>query len=209
VEIFDITVPVRPGMPVYEDDPPVTIETVASIAAGDSLNLSRIAFGLHTGTHIDAPRHFIESAPGVDQLPLDALVGSVEIVDATAFDHDIDATALATLGIPPRTERVLFKTRNSRFWDLDPFSPNFIGLTEGAATELVRSGVRLVGIDYLSIAPFADPAPTHLALLRAGVVVVEGLDLRGVAPGQYTLVCLPLKIVGADGTPARVILTRP
>ena len=209
MEYFDVTVPVRPGMPVYESDPPVVIEQVAAVANGDGLNLSRIKFGLHTGTHVDAPRHFIDGAPGADQLPLDALIGPVEVIDATALGRDIDASDFAALAIPEQPERVLFKTRNSQLWDLDAFSPNFIGLTAGAAAELVRHGICLVGIDYLSIAPFADPAPTHLTLLQAGIVVVEGLDLRGVAPGQYTLICLPLKVAGADGAPARAILMRP
>lgn len=196
-------------MPVYEGDPPVVVERVASIAAGDGLNLSRIAFGLHTGTHVDAPAHFIDGAPGVDGLPLEALVGPARVVDATGVTGDIDEATLAGLLIPPKTERLLLKTRNSRLWDRDSFSLDFAGLTQGAAEELVRRGIRLVGIDYLSIAPAADPAPTHVALLRAGVVILEGLDLRRVEAGEYMLACLPLRVVGADGAPARAVLWHP
>lgn len=209
MEYFDISVPIRPGMPVYEGDPPVVVERVASIAAGDGLNLSRIAFGLHTGTHVDAPGHFIDGAPGADELPLDALVGPARVVDATGVTGDIDEVTLAELLIPQRTERILLKTRNSRLWGRGSFSADFAGLTRGAAEELVRRGVRLVGIDYLSIAPATDPAPTHVALLRANVVILEGLDLRSIDPGEYMLACLPLRVAGADGAPARAVLWRP
>jgi arylformamidase len=203
---YDVTVPVRPGMPVYEGDPAVSLERVASMAAGAICNVSRLDFGVHTGTHIDAPLHFIEGAPGIEATPLDALMGPCAVVDATEIDGDIDEIALGLLIIPDGCERVLFKTRNSALWDLPEYSPQFVGLTAGAADALVDRGVRLAGIDYLSIAPAADPAPTHVVLLGHGVVVLEGLDLRNVAAGAYELLCLPLLLPGADGAPARVIL---
>lgn len=209
MEFFDITAPIRAAMPVYEGDPPVVLERAASIAAGDSANITRLAFGAHTGTHVDAPVHFIEGAASVDALPLDALIGPATVIDATRMDSDIDAPALDALAIPPPATRLLFKTPNSALWDEPRFSPRFIGLLPDAAHALAGRGARLVGIDYLSVAPFRDPAPAHEALLRAGVVILEGLDLRRVDPGDYTLICLPLLIPGADGAPARAILTRP
>ena len=208
MEIRDITVAVRPGMPVYPGDPPVVIERLGSLAEGDLANLSKIEFGLHTETHVDAPVHFIDGAAGVEALPLDALVGPAVVADARGIVGDIDEAALAALGIPEGTERLLLRTGNSQLWDLPAFSAEFVGITVDAARALVRRGVRLVGIDYLSIAPADEPAATHVALLSAGIVILEGIDLRSVEPGAYTLLCLPLKVAGADGAPARAILTR-
>jgi arylformamidase len=193
-------------MVVYEGDPDIELALAAAMADGAQANVSRLHCGVHTGTHIDAPHHFIDGAAGVDEVPLDALIGPVHIIDASLIDHDIGAEDIESLGIPDGAERVLFKTRNSTLWDLSEFSPDFIGLTEQAAKAVVRRGFRLVGADYLSIAPMNDPAPTHIALLEAGVVIVEGLDLREVEPGEYQLVCLPLRLVGADGAPARAVL---
>ena len=206
--LFDITVPVRPGMAVYEGDPPVRLTAHASMAAGDLCDVSRLELGVHTGTHVDAPKHFIPGAAGVETLPLDALIGPAWVVDVTGHGRDLDAAAIGALDIPDRTERVLFTTGNARLWDLDGYSPDFVGLLPDASQALVRRGVRLVGIDYLSIAPAADPRPTHLVLLRAGVVILEGLDLRGIEPGPYELRCLPLLLAGADGAPARAVLVR-
>lgn len=201
-----MSLPVRPGMVVFEGDPEVRIAPVMSVAAGDPANLSRLELGSHTGTHIDAPRHFLDDGPGVDRLPLDALVGPAWMADAGAAPGDIDAAALAGLGVPAGTERLLLRTHDGSLWERPGFTPDYAGVADDAARELVARGVRLVGIDYLSIAPSADPAPTHRVLLEAGVVVVEGLDLRGVAPGAYDLICLPLRIAGADGAPARALL---
>jgi len=208
MEIFDVTVPVRSGMVVYEGDPPVRLGTHTALAAGDSCTVSKVEFGVHTGTHVDAPGHYIEGAPGVEALPLDALLGPAWVVDATGRATDIGEDALATLDLPAGAQRILFKTDNSQLWDLDRYDDGYIGLTPGAAVRLVERGVRLVGADYLSIAPSADPATTHLVLLRAGVVILEGLDLRGVTPGPYELRCLPLRLDCADGAPARAVLVR-
>lgn len=203
---LDITVPIRNGMVVYEGDPPVSIHRASAIADGDLANVSRLECGVHTGTHVDAPVHFIEGAPGIESISPAALNGPAVIVDATAVHTDIDPAVLATLAIPDGAERILFKTPNSHLWDRDSFAPNFIGLTGEAARELAGRGARLVGMDYLSIAPKSGPAPAHLAFLRAGVVILEGLDLRLAAPGRYELVCLPLLIPGSDGGPARAFL---
>jgi arylformamidase len=206
MRIIDISVPVRPDMIVYEGDPPVRREVVQSITGGAICNVSRLDCGVHTGTHIDAPVHFIEGAPGIEATPLDALIGPCDVIDATQVAGDIDAAALDRLALPHGAERLLFKTRNSRLWDRDAFTADFAGLTADAAVVLVARGVRLVGMDYLSIAPARDPAPAHLALLQAGVVILEGLDLRAVTPGVYRLVCLPLRLDGSDGAPARAVL---
>jgi arylformamidase len=206
VDYIDVTAPLRPGMPVYEGDPSLALQRVSSLACGGICNLSRLDFGLHSGTHIDAPLHFIDGAPGVESTPLEALLGEARVVDATRVTGQIDAAQLGALDVPVGCERVLFKTGNSQLWQRDEFSRDFVALTEDAARELVRRGVRLVGIDYLSIAPFDDPAPTHIALLEAGVVILEGLDLRRVQPAAYRLLCLPLLIPGADGAPARTLL---
>jgi arylformamidase len=200
VEIIDVSVPVRPGMAVYPGDPQVTLERVASLAGGDIANISRLALGVHTGTHVDAPVHFIDGAPAVEALPLDVLLGPARVVDLTSADR-LDAAAFDGVDLP---ERVLLKTRNSELWKLDSFAEDFLSLTADAARVLVDAGVRLVGIDYLSI---GDEA-AHGVLLAADVVPIEGLDLRGVEPGEYELVCAPLKLVGSDGAPARVLLRR-
>jgi len=204
---IDISVPVRPGMIVFEGDPAVGLERIADMAQGAICNVSRLDFGVHSGTHIDAPVHFIEGAAGAEGIPLDALIGRATVIDATGIVGDMNEAVLRALGIPEGTERLLFKTPNSRLWERPTFSPEFFGITEDGATYLIRRGVRLVGIDYLSIAPMRDPAPTHVALLAAGVVILEGLDLRRVEPGAYTLVCLPLLLPGADGAPARALLS--
>jgi arylformamidase len=204
VELIDISVPIEPGMIVYEGDPDVHLERVLSIADGASANVSRLNFGIHTGTHVDAPGHFIEGAAGAEALSLDVLVGDAHVIDATGIDGALDDAALEELALPEGAERLIFKTQNSRLWDLDEFSHDFVRLDGAGARYLVERHVRLVGIDYLSV----GDEEAHVALLRAGVVPLEGLDLRGVEPGEYRLVCLPLRIVGSDGAPARVVLIR-
>ena len=193
-------------MPVFPGDPPVRIELAQAIAEGAACNVTRLDMGAHTGTHIDAPVHFIEGAAGAEALPLEALIGPAWVVDATDLRSEIDERALAGLAIPGDATRVLFKTPNSSLWDREGYSDDFIGLTDGAARALVARGIVLVGADYLSIAPHGKAAPTHHAFLKAGVVIVEGLDLRDVEPGPYDLVCLPLRVVGCDGAPARALL---
>jgi arylformamidase len=204
VEIIDISVPIRPAMIVYEGDPDVHLERVLSIADGASANVSRLDFGIHTGTHVDAPVHFIEGAAGAEALSLDVLVGDAYVVDATGIECVLDEAALKELALPDGAERLLFKTQNSRLWELEEFSHDFVRLSGAGARYVLGRGVRLVGIDYLSI----GDEEAHVELLRAGVVPLEGLDLRGVEPGEYRLVCLPLRLVGSDGAPARAVLIR-
>lgn len=193
-------------MIVFDGDPEVSIERVSDIARGDLANISRVELGTHTGTHVDAPLHFIGGGPGIDRLPLDVLVGPALVADARDAPGDIDAAALAALGVPAGTERLLLRTRNEGLWERGEFTRDYVGVAADAAQALVDMGVRLVGIDYLSIAPSSDPAPTHRTLLGAGVVVVEGLDLSAAAPGRHDMVLLPLRIEGGDGAPARALL---
>jgi arylformamidase len=202
VKLIDVTVPVRHGMPVYHDNPGVTLERARSIADGDEVNISRLDMGVHTGTHVDAPVHFIEGGAGSETIDPEILVGEAHVVDATGLRADIDGEALATLELPPGAERLVFKTRNSELWARDSFTRDFIRFVESGARPLVEAGVRLVGIDYLSV----GDAGAHHVFLENGVVPLEGVDLRGVDPGRYRLYCLPLKLVGSDGAPARVLL---
>ena len=202
MEILDVSVPIRPGMPVWPGDPELELERVVSLAAGGALNLTRIAGTALLGTHVDAPVHFVDGAAGVEQLPLDVLVGPCLVVAATGADGELQPDALAS--VPAGVQRVLFKTSNSELWSRPGFVEEHLSLSAAAAEEVVRRGIRLVGIDYLTIGGIE----AHRTLLRAGVVPLEGLDLRGVEPGPYRLVCLPLKLVGADGAPARTVLVR-
>jgi arylformamidase len=198
MEIIDISVPIRTGMITYPGDPEVRLERVISIADGGQANISKLDLGVHTGTHVDAPRHFIDGAAGVDELSLDLLIGPCEVVAVEGLDAE------AVESLPGGVERLLFKTPNSELWARDSFSDDFLRLDEPAARALVERGVRLVGVDYLSV----GDEEAHLTLLGAGVVAVEGLDLRGAEPGSYELHCLPLRLVGSDGAPARTVLIK-
>ncbi len=201
--IHDVSVPIRSDMPIYQGNPGVELERVSSIAKGDPSNVSRLSFGVHTGTHVDAPLHFIEGAEGAEGILLDALVGPAVVVDGTGIASDVlREDELAGLGIPEGAERVLLKTRNSELWARTDFTRDFIRLDGSGARFVVGRGIRTIGIDYLSI----GDREAHRELLGAGVVPVEGLDLRRIEPGNYTLVCLPLDVVGSDGGPARAIL---
>jgi arylformamidase len=202
VAIHDISVPIRADMPIYAGDPGVVLERASSIAEGGHANVSKLSMGVHTGTHVDAPVHFIEGAPGMEGVPLDALYGPAVVVDATGVVADsLGEAELEGLDIPAGAERVLLKTRNSELW-AQPFTRDFIRLDGSGARFLVARGVRTIGLDYLSIGDH----DAHRELLGAGVVPVEGLDLRGIEPGAYTFVCLPLDLVGSDGAPARAVL---
>jgi arylformamidase len=206
----DISVALLPGQtPVYPGDPGLEIERVQSRADGYPANVSRLVCSTHCGTHIDAPAHFFDGQPGADQVPLETLLGPCWVADATAVRDRLDAAALAELDVPADATRVLFRTTNSALWNTRRFTEQFVAVTADAADVLAGRGARLIGIDYLSIAPYDDPAPTHEALLRAGVTILEALDLRDVEPGWWTLTCLPLRLVGVDGAPARAVLSRP
>lgn len=202
---LDVSIPIRGGMPTFQGDPTVTLERVASMVRGDVCNVSRLDFGVHSGTHVDAPVHFIDGAAGIEAVPLDTLIGAAVVVDAAGTREGYDRALVDALALPAGTERVLFRG-NGDLWSRPGFQPSFVGMTPEGADALVARGVRLVGNDYMSIAPFGNPTPTHRALLEAGVVILEGLDLRAIEPGEYDLLCLPLLIPGCDGGPARALL---
>jgi arylformamidase len=207
---YDVTVPLSNELPTYPGDPGIHIGDWRALTKGDSANVSVVNFGAHTGTHVDAPAHFIDGAGKIESLPLDALLGEALVVEAPNDCFVIDE-AFVSANVAAGTERVLFKTRNSAFWnEPEPqFHSDFTHLNTGAATWLAEQGAKLVGIDYLSIEKFKSPGhPTHLALLTKGVVIVEGLNLTNVPAGKYELMCLPLRLRSqlGDGAPARVVL---
>jgi arylformamidase len=204
---YDISLTISPILPTWPGDPNVVLERVEKIEDGSNANVSRIDMGVHTGTHVDAPYHFIQNGKTVECMNLNLLTGRAYVLHLPDVDT-ITASVLEQSQIPPRTRRVLFKTRNSTYWknQENQFQTDFVGLSADGADYLIRRGVKLVGLDYLSVAPFHQSRPTHEILLSAGVVILEGLDLSGVTQGRYTLYCLPLKLAGSDGAPARAIL---
>jgi arylformamidase len=211
MRIYDISVPITPGeTPVFPGDPGIEVSSFLAISRGDTANVTALNFGAHTGTHVDAPAHFIEGAPGLPHLPLEAFAGEARVVEIDADARAVEERHVTDETIKGAT-RVIFKTRNSSFW-ADPrgrFREDFTYISPEAARALVSRGVRLVGIDYLSVERFGSEGfETHITLLSNGVVIVEGLDLRAVEPELYELVCLPLKIAAGsgDGAPARAIL---
>jgi len=207
MHIYDITLTISPDLPVWPGDPPVKIERVAKIEEGANSNLSRMSIGVHTGTHVDSPLHFLTGGNGVESLPLNILIGRAYVLNLPDADI-ITASVLQQSSIPTETNRLIIKTRNSQYLaHKDPvFRTGFVGISADGAEFLVGLGIKLIGIDYLSVAPYKQSRPTHEILLKSDVVIVEGLDLSNITQGQYTLYCLPLKIAGCDGAPARAIL---
>jgi arylformamidase len=199
--IIDVSVSIDDGTPIWDGDPTFSIERVSWISQGANANVSKLCCGVHTGTHVDAPLHFIDGAGGIETLDVDALVGPVVVADARFVEGDIDAADLERISLPD-CERVLFRTRNSELWDGRPFTKDFVAIAPDAAQVLVDRGLRLVGVDYLSV----GSPETHRILLGSRMVALEGLDLREVEPGEYELFCGPIKLVGSDGAPARVLL---
>lgn len=208
MKIYDVSLPISPDLPVWPGDPAVVLEQVSSMDAGAHDNISRLACGVHTGTHVDAPHHFLNDHRTVESLALDILVGPALVLQIPDAVTVVDASVLEKAAIPAGTLRLLLKTSNSSLWERGEkeFFTGFVGISADGADWLVQHGLKLVGIDYLSVAPYHQSIPTHRALLAAGIIIVEGLDLSGVQPGTYTLYCLPLKLVGSDGAPARMIL---
>ena len=203
---IDVSLELSPALPVWPGEPEIDLVRVQSIADGAEANVSHLASGVHIGTHIDAPLHFLDGSASVDQIPLEKLIGPAYVVGHTDAGH-VRPETLAAANIPAEARRLLFKSRNSSLWDNPTgFVRDYSALTVEAAQWLVQRKVELVGVDYLSVAPFEATVPTHVQLLGAGVVVVEGLDLRQVEPGWFEMVCLPLRLKGSDGAPARVAL---
>jgi len=202
---IDVSVPVRSGMVHWPDNPPIELVRTMDMAKGDPATCSRLSLGVHSGTHVDAPVHFVAGGGGVDAIPLDRLLGEARVVEVSE-GPSIGVAQLRVVD-PRPGERLLFKTRNSaRCWKSDRFLPDFVHLSVEAAALLAERQVRTVGIDYLSIAGMEEGVPTHVPLLEKGICIIEGLDLSSVQPGSYELICLPLRLAGADGAPARVLL---
>ncbi len=208
MKIFDVTVSVSEKVPIYSGDPSVVVSSFMAIERGDAANVSEIRLGVHTATHVDAPNHFIDGTKHVHELDPYKLIGPCRVIE---IDKSIVAIEPEHVGDISGVKRVLFKSRNSAFWS-EPetgFRADFTYITLDTAKMLVQHGVVLVGIDYLSIEKSGSPGhPVHIALLEKEVVIVEGLDLREVEPGDYEIICLPLKYEGAsgDGAPARTFL---
>ncbi len=203
--IYDVSLTIYPGMPVWPDNAPVTVDVVKSIARGSSSNVSLLHIGTHTATHVDAPSHFVQGAPSVDRIDPEVLLGQARLFQLPDVDR-IDRKVLAALDLKGVT-RLLLGTRNSTLLKQKEFNLDYTSVSGDAARYLVDIGIKLVGIDYLSMEEYQkEGRPTHHILLEAGVVIVEGLNLTGVPPGDYELLCLPLKLKDGDGAPARVFL---
>jgi len=203
---IDISVPIYTGMVHWPDNPAVRVERIQDLSRGDAANVSKLELGAHTGTHMDAPRHFLADGAGLDELPLDATIGPARVIpiahSQAIFPEELEAHRLRA------GERVLFRTQNSeRCWKNNQFVEDFVYISAAAAQYIVQRKVRTVGIDYLSVGGYVhDGVETHRILLGEGVWLIEGLNLAAVKPGTYELICLPLRVVGADGAPARAIL---
>ena len=198
---LDVSVPIYTGMVHFPNDPPIEIDTITHVERGDVCTLSKLTMGSHTGTHIDAPIHFLPGGAGAEQVPLENLMGPARVIEIKD-PRAVKAEELRVHNLGAR-ERLLFKTSNSeRCWKTSQFVPDFVSIAEDAASYLASLNTLTVGIDYLS----AGGPETHRTLLGAGVVIIEGLNLTGISQGCYELLCLPLKILGGDGAPARVLL---
>ena len=199
----DVSIPMKPGMTVWPGDPPFELAPLTRIAEGASCNTSLVTFPTHAGTHVDAPWHFVESGKRLDEIDTAIFFGEALLIDLP----DVDRIHAVDLGPDPLPPRVLFKTRNSNCPPNGPFRRDFVAVASDAAERLVNDGVRLVGVDYLSVAPFNEPgSPTHHVLLSREVFVIEGLCLQGFPAGTYLFTALPMPLVGVDGAPCRAFI---
>lgn len=206
--LHDISVPVSDALLIWPGDPAVQVTRISRLEEGDTSTVSQVRMTTHSGTHIDAPSHFIPDAPGLEDISLQVLVGPAIIVDA-GDAGSLSKNTLEGLSIPEGTDRLLFRTRNSERWSRaggEEFFRDYVGITQDGARWLVSRGVRLVGVDYLSVAAYRENTATHRILLESGVVLLETINLRDISPGRYQLVCLPLKLIGSEAAPARAIL---
>lgn len=208
MKIHDISLTISSDLAVWPGDPKPRLERVAKLEEGANHNGSHLGeISVHMGTHVDAPFHFLQDGATVESLPLGVMMGLAQVIDLPDVDV-INLEALTSAGIQKGIERVLFKTRNSTYWanHETEFQPGFVGIGADGAEFLVWQGIKLVGLDYLSIAPYHKSTETHQTLLKHSVVILEGLDLSQVSAGIYWLNCLPLKLAGSDGAPARAVL---
>ena len=207
MKLIDVSVPLDTSLASYPNNLPFSLEAIKRLSRGDSSNVSALHMSAHTGTHVDAPRHFFDEGPGTEALPLELLIGRAHVIELRTR-AGITADDLAPIDLSEDV-RVLIKTQNSRLWGDPEFRKDYVGITESGAKYLVDHGIKVVGVDYLSVEVFKTPgAPAHHVLLGAGTIVIEGLNLLDVEPGVYEMLCLPLRVVGSDGAPARVVLRR-
>ena len=207
---IDVTYPIKVGMPYWPGQPPVSLERVSDMQKGDGANVSVLKLSLHTGTHMDAPLHFLKKDKDITHAPLEAMFGSLQIAYMPGVDtiHKEDVEKFEQRSGKLNGGHLFFKTDNSkRDWLNEPFNEDYVAVASDAAQYLADK-ITLVGVDYLSVAPFNDITPTHQILLGAGVWVIEGLDLRGVEEGHYEVVALPLKISGGEASPVRVLVRK-
>ncbi len=208
MNIIDISIPLSGKTPVWEGDKGISVHRVAIIENGCDFNVSRIELGVHTGTHIDAPFHVFENGKTVDEIPLDTLIGNVQVIEIPNGISVIDKNCLMKMSFQDGIDRILFKTSNSLYWETDPFSfhKEYVALNSEGAKYLADIGLKLIGVDYFSVSSFDDLKQPHMTLLNRGIVLLENIDLRQVVPGIYKLICLPMKITGTDGAPVRAVL---
>lgn len=206
MRVHDISLAIGPGLPTWPTSEGFRLRAAMRLADGDPANVTVVEMDVHTGTHVEAPLHFLPDGAPLDAFDLDRFVGPAVVVDVGG--NAVTALALEAAAVPPATERLLVKTANSARWasGWGPFDPEYVSLTRDAAGWVVERGIRLVGIDHLSIQQYTDDGETHRILMRAGVAILEGLDLHAVEPGTYTLVAAPLRLAGAEAAPARALL---
>ncbi len=207
--IYDISLTISNDLPVWPGDTPVNLVRNRDMHYGESYTLSQLTSTVHVGSHLDAPLHFVRDGHGVDQIDLSKLIGRCFVVDLSKVDS-IDAQSLERADIPPDVTRLLCRTRNSEYWARgdNAFHTDFVAIAPSGAEWIVQRGMQLVGVDYLSVGAYEGGIPTHEILLSNGVVPVEGLDLSRIEPGEYQLICLPLKLKDCDGAPVRAVLMR-
>jgi arylformamidase len=205
-DVIDISPPLRAQMPIYPRNPPYTLEVVRSVEEGEHSTLSKVTMGTHTGTHVDAPSHFIAGARRLEEMPLDALVGPARVL-AIEASRTVEVSHLEPHEIKTG-ERILLKTRNSELWARDEFSAEYVYLSTEAARYLAEKRLRCLGVDYLSVGGKENGVEVHDTLLEAGTLLIEGLDMRRAEPGEYDLACLPLRLADAEAAPARAVLRR-
>jgi len=208
MNIIDISIPLSEKTPVWEGDKGISISRVEKIEEDSDFNVSRIELGVHAGTHIDAPFHVFKDGDTVNQIPLDILIGSVQVVEIPNGISVIDKNCLMNLNFQDGIDRILFKTSNSIYWETDPFSfhKEYVAINSEGAEYIADMDLRLVGVDYFSVSSYDDLKQPHLILLDRGIVLLENLDLSQVVPEIYKLICLPLKIIDTDGAPVRAVL---
>jgi arylformamidase len=207
--ILDISLTIGPDLLTWPNDPGIEIQPTSRMSEGDAANVSELKIGTHTGTHVDPPVHFVDGAAGIDRVSLDTLFGPCVVADARGVEGRLGPVELDRMGIPDETERLLIRSDNSEIWGNlpAPFPAEYTCLSLAGASWLVRRGIRLIGVDFLSVEAKGAPGhPVHVELLTHEVVIVEGLSLGEAEPGAYTLAVLPLKILDGDGGPARAIL---